>query len=121
MTNIIEYEKQQLDRFQKSSIFKELNELAAKKGYECILRIGDMHPEVLKAFKIRKARVLSMGLYLDNHVVTDDEGSAYDFSTDLVYVLKNDGIKVFEWEKDEEFIANLRDIIVWLNNKSESI
>lgn len=120
MINIAEYEKQQLEQFQKSSIFKELNKLTVEKGYKCTLRIGNMHPEVLKAFKIQKARVLSVGLYLNDHIVTDDEGAEYDFSTDLVYILKNDDIKFFRWEKDEEFIANLRDTILWLkkNNKS---
>lgn len=117
MKNIIEYEKQQLDQFQKSGIFKELNELAIKKGFKCILHSGDMHPEILKAFKIQKASVLSIGLYLNNNVVTDDEGGEYHFSTDIVYILKNGDIKFFSWKEDEEFIENLRHTIFWLDKK----
>lgn len=118
MIDIVTYENEQMKKFKESNIFKELKESASKNKIECLLRIGDMLPEFLRHSKIQVARILSVELYSNGNILEDNEGGTYQAFTDLIHITKKGKTKLFEWQKDKEFIEDIEKLISWLNNKT---
>ena len=116
MENIYNHEVLQIRKFEASIIYHDLLIAADEKGFQCKIIVGDMLPEYLKHAKLQNARILTIEIHIEDKPLIDYDGGIYQAFTDLSYITKKGKVKLFDWEQDEEFLSDLKELILLIKN-----
>ena len=116
MESIYKHEKLQIKKFEESIIYQELMRVAIERVFQCKIIVGDMLPEYLKHAKLQNARILTIEIHIEDKPLIDYDGGIYQAFTDLSYITKKGKVKLFDWEQDEEFLSDLKELILLIKN-----